>query len=176
LRGTTKTRQQPQGAANLEPAILSTALSLLAARSHSEEQLRRRLAAKFGAAPEIDSCIGLLKQKGYVNDARLAESYAAHRTGIKAIGRARLARELASKLLSKEVIESTLNRAFRAVPEEELIDRALDKRVRTKGVPVSQSDRKKMFDYLVRLGFDYDLILRKVRSLGATTDLKISDD
>jgi len=176
LRGTTKTSEQPQGAANPEPPILSTALSLLAARPYSEEQLRRRLASKFGAAPEIDNCIGLLKQKGYVNDARLAESYAAHRTGVKAIGRARLARELASKLLSKEVIESALNRAFRAIPEEELIDRALDKRVRAKGVPVSQSDRKKMFDYLVRLGFDYDLILRKVRSLGATTNLEISDD
>lgn len=176
MRGTTKTSEQPHGAANPEPAILSTALSLLAARSYSEEQLRRRLAAKFGAAPEIDNCIRLLKQKGYVNDARLAESYAAHRTGVKAIGRARLARELANKLLSKEVIESALNRAFRAIPEEELIDRALDKRVRAKGVPVSQSDRKKIFDYLVRLGFDYDLILKKVRSLGATTNLEISDD
>jgi len=176
MRATTKTREQPQAAANPEPAILSTAFSLLAARSYSEEQLRRRLAAKFGAAPEIDNCIGLLKQKGYVNDSRLAESYAAHRTGIKAIGRARLARELAGKLLSREVIESALNRAFRALPEEELIDRAIDKRVRTKGVPVSQSDRKKMFDYLVRLGFDYDLILRKVRSLGTATNLEISDD
>jgi SOS response regulatory protein OraA/RecX len=96
--------------------------------------------------------------------------------GIKAIGRARLARELAGKLLSREVIESALNRAFGALPEEELIDRAIDKRVRIKGVPVSQPDRKKMFDYLVRLGFDYDLILRKVRSLGTTTNLEISDD
>jgi len=149
---------------------------LLAARSYSEEQLRRRLAAKFGAAPEIDNCIGLLKQQGYVNDARFAESYAAHRTGIKAIGRARLARELAGKLLSKEVIDSALNRAFRALPEEELIDRAIDKRVRSKGVPASQSDRKKLFDYLARLGFDYNLILKKVRSLGPATDLETSDD
>jgi SOS response regulatory protein OraA/RecX len=149
---------------------------LLAARSFSEEQLRRRLVAKFGAPSEVDNCIGLLKQKGYVNDSKLAESYAAHRTGIKPIGRARLARELAGKLLSKEVIDSTLNRAFSAVPEEELIDRAISKRVRSKGVPASQSERRKMFDYLARLGFGYDLILRKVRTLGSATGLEASDD
>jgi SOS response regulatory protein OraA/RecX len=118
----------------------------------------------------------LLKRKGYVNDIKLAQSYAAHRIGVKAIGRARLARELAAKLLPKEAIDSALDRAFHDLPEQELIDRAIDKRVRSKGLPASPADRKKMFDYLVRLGFEYNLILTKLRCLGAANDLDSSDD
>jgi SOS response regulatory protein OraA/RecX len=142
----------------------------LASRQYSEEQLRRRLTAKFGILPEIERCINLLKDKAYLSDSRLADSYAAHRTGVKAMGRARLGRELAGKLLSREVIESALNKAFQTVPEAELIDRAIEKRLRSRGVPVSPADRKKMFDYLARLGFEYELILGKMRSLGAARD------
>jgi len=159
-----------------ESTILAAALSLLAARPYSEEQLRRKLAARFSSGPEINECIALLKRKGYVNDVKLAESYALHRTGAKAIGRARLARELAGKLLPNDVIDSVLSRAFLTVPEDELIDRAIDKRLRSKGVPVSRSDRKKMFDYLARLGFDYNLILKKIRSLSPASDLDVPDD
>jgi SOS response regulatory protein OraA/RecX len=149
---------------------------LLAARPYSEEQLRRKLVDRFAAESEIDNCIILLKQKGYVNDIKLAESYAAHRTSVKAVGRARLARELAGKLLPSDVIDFALNQTFRTLPEEELINRAIDKRVRSKGVPASPSDTKKMFDYLARLGFDYNLILKKLRSLSPASKLESSDD
>jgi len=131
---------------------------------------------KFGAVPEIDQCIAGLKASGYVNDSRLAENYAIYRTGIKAVGRARLGRELSRKLLSKEVIDSALARAFQEVPEEQLIQRAIERRVRSKGLPVSPADRKKLFDYLVRLGFEYDLILKKIRTLPAATDSDASED
>jgi len=161
---------QDQEPGSLEQRILASAVSLLASRQYSEEQLRRRLIAKFGDLHEIDRCISLLKDKGYLDDSRLAESYAAHRTGVKAMGRTRLGRELAGKLLSREIIDSALNKAFQNVPEAELIDRAIEKRVRSKGVPVSPADRKKMFDYLARLGFEYDLIVAKMRNLGAAGD------
>jgi len=155
----------PQEPAGLEQRILASALSALASRQHSEEQLRRRLAARFGDVPEIDQSIRLLKDKGYLNDAGFAEGYALNRTTAKPMGRARLARELASKLLPRDVIESAMDQVFQSVPEEELIDRAIERRVRSKGVPGSQAERKKLYDYLARLGFDYDLILRKLRSL-----------
>ena len=79
-------------------------------------------------------------------------------------------------MLSKEVIDSALARAFQEVPEEQLIQRAIERRVRSKGLPVSPADRKKLFDYLVRLGFEYDLILKKIRTLPAATDSDASED
>lgn len=162
--------QDRPGAANLEQIVFTSALSMLRARSQSEAQLRRRLAAKFGDAPEIDRCIKRLKDRGYIDDSRLAENYAAHRTAVKAMGKARLGRELSAKLLSKDVIDSALNRVFESISQDELIDRAIVKRIRSTGVPVSTADRKKMFDHLARLGFEYDLIMKKLRSLGSPGD------
>ena len=138
--------------------------------------MRRRLNAKFGTAPELDRCIARLKDKGSINDRKLAENYAAHRTSVKAMGRARLAREMSGKLLSREVIDTALTQAFQSTPEEELIDRAIEKRVRSSGLPGSPADRKRMFSYLARLGFEYDLILSKMRSLGSKSEIDVSDD
>jgi SOS response regulatory protein OraA/RecX len=125
---------------------------------------------------EIDRCIARLKAEGHIDDSRMAENYAAHRTALKAMGKARLGRELSGKLVPKEVIDSALTRVFETVSEDELIDRAIQKRIRSIGVPVSRGDRKKMFDHLARLGFEYELILKKIRSLVRASELEIPDD
>jgi SOS response regulatory protein OraA/RecX len=92
------------------------------------------------------------------------------------MGKARLQRELSGKLLSREVIDSALTSAFESVPEEELIDRAIQKRLRSTGAPLSRADRKKMFDHLARLGFEYDLIMKKLHSLPPAVGFEISED
>jgi regulatory protein len=59
-------------------ACLPAAVSLLAARDHSEEELRRKLLRRYGAE-EIDAAVVVLRARGYLNDAaltrRLAERY-----------------------------------------------------------------------------------------------------
>jgi SOS response regulatory protein OraA/RecX len=106
----------------------------------------------------------------------MAENYAAHRTALKAMGKARLSRELSGKLISKDVIDSALTSVFANVSEEELIERAIQKRIRRAGVPVSRAERKKLFDHLARLGFGYDLIMKKIRSIGPAADSEIPED
>jgi regulatory protein len=59
-------------------ACLPAAVSLLAARDHSERELRRKLLRRYEAA-EIDAAIAVLRARGYLNDEaltrRLAERY-----------------------------------------------------------------------------------------------------
>ena len=43
-----------------------------------------------------------------------------------------------------------------------MIDRAIGKHVRLKGAPTDR-EAKRLFDYLIRRGFSYDLVIRKVR-------------
>ncbi|MBK7597695.1 MAG: RecX family transcriptional regulator [Acidobacteria bacterium] len=69
------------------------------------------------------------------------------------------------KKLPPEVVENALDEAYTERDEEGLIDRAVDKRVRLKGKPSTREETKKLFDYLMRRGFSYDLVLRKVRQL-----------
>ena len=71
---------------------------MLATRPRTELQLRERLMRKPWANLRlIDDCILRLKEMGYIDDGRFAESYASHRLSARPVGRARLARELALK-------------------------------------------------------------------------------
>jgi regulatory protein len=173
-RGAKKERLQSDGDAEAhineadQPSkrVMKAALNILATRSCSEGQLRERLSAKAWAdARLIEDCIKRLKKLGYVDDERFAQGYASYRIGLKPLGRARLARELALRKLSRSSIEGALNAVYDEVPEETFIDRAIARRMRTHGRPADRAAAKRLFDHLVRLGFEYDLIVRKLSGL-----------
>ena len=153
--------------------VNSAAFRILAARPQSERQLREKLLAKAWVEPDVvEQCISRLKELGYVNDALFARNYASSRVGLKAIGRARVARELAGKKISRDTIEEAVASVFDEAGEESLIDRAIQKRIRTHGRPSDRGSAKRMFDHLARLGFEYGLIVRKLQALKAN----IGDD
>lgn len=145
--------------------VFARALRILAARPRSERQLRDRLLA-VADGPLIDQCISRLKELGLINDKSFAESYATYRVTTKPMGRTRLARELAGKRVDRDAIREALESVFDATNEEALIDRAIEKRIRTRGRPKDRRASKNLFDHLMRLGFGYDLILKKIRSIG----------
>ncbi len=165
--------REPSNSEQSSPSkrVMKAALTILATRSCSEGQLRDRLSAKgWAEAGLVEDCIKRLKELGYVNDDSFARSYAGYRVGSKPLGRARLARELALRKVSRDTIEGALDLVFDEVGEETLIDRAIARRVRAQGRPADRPAAKRLFDHLARLGFEYDLIVRKLRSLRATAD------
>lgn len=162
---------KPPGPEKIRDKTMAAALKILASRARSENQLRERLMTKPWADPEaVEGCIARLKELGYVDDSRFAQSYASSRLSLRAVGRGRLARELASKRVTRKTIDEALDQVFDEVGEEGLIDRAIQKRVRTHGRPVDRAGAKRLFDHLVRLGFEYDLIIRKLRALKADAE------
>jgi SOS response regulatory protein OraA/RecX len=150
---------------------MAAALKILSARPCSEADLRDRLISRRGKDPKlVEQCIKRLKELGYVNDDLFAHSYASYRVGLKPLGRAKLARELAVKKVPREIVEQTLDLVFEENAEEALIDSAIARRVRVRGWPADRAASKRMFDHLARLGFEYDLIVRKLRGLKAETN------
>ena len=81
------------------------------------------------------------------------------------IGRRRLERDLWLKKVDKQTAEVALDEVFAANPEDELIDRAIAKRIRLRGKPKSREEAKKLFDHLIRQGFAFELVGEKVREL-----------
>jgi regulatory protein len=161
-------QEKPPGPEKIRDKTMAAALKILASRARSESQLRERLLAKPWSEPAaVEDCIARLKELGYVNDSRFAQSYASSRLSLRAVGRGRLARELAGKRVTRKTIDEALDLVFDEVGEESLIDRAIQKRIRTHGRPTDRASAKRMFDHLVRLGFGYDLIIRKLRALNA---------
>jgi SOS response regulatory protein OraA/RecX len=159
-------RRTEKGQSPTRDRVIATAYRILAARPQSETQLRERLLSKPWADPEeVERCIARLKELGYINDAMLARNYASSRINTKAVGRTRVARELIRKKVSRPDIENALAAAFEEGAEETLIDRAIRKRIRTHGRPTDSGGARRMFDHLARLGFEYNLILRKLQAL-----------
>jgi regulatory protein len=139
---------------------------LLAAKQRSVEELRERLLEGRGATPQIvETVIERLREYGYLDDARYAQSYASLRVQQRPIGRQRLQRDLWLKKIDKQTAESALDQVFEQTPEEDLIDKAIAKRVRLRGKPKTREDAKKLFDHLLRQGFPFELVSDKVRAL-----------
>jgi regulatory protein len=140
------------------------AVKLLAAKPRSVEELRERLLEKQWAdEAAVDYALSKLKEYGYLDDERFAFGFAAYRVRQKPVGRQRLARDLQTKKISKETADAALELVYQETPEEELIARAIDKRIRLRGRPATRQETKSLYDHLLRLGFSYDLIIRKVR-------------
>jgi regulatory protein len=130
------------------------------------EELRERLiASRGGTTVIVDEVIARLRGYGYLDDAKFAQSYASLRLRERPIGRRRLERDLSLKKIDKQTASAALDEVFEATPEEDLIDRAIAKRVRLRGKPKSREEAKKLFDHLLRQGFGFELVGERVRSL-----------
>ncbi|HEY0081221.1 MAG TPA: regulatory protein RecX, partial [Pyrinomonadaceae bacterium] len=114
-----------------------------------------------------DYAITRLSEYGYLDDEQFALGYASARVRQKPVGRQQLARDLQMKQIDRELAEQTLEKVFEATPEADLIDAAIEKRVRLRGRPKTRQETKSLFDHLLRRGFSYDLIIGKVRALAS---------
>src|ERR1041385_5368222 len=170
-------RQRPnQGHAEpdivpLDPAkarerVFQRAAKLLAAKQRSVEELREKLSTTPGATKAmVDEAIQRLREYGYLDDAKFAQNYAGLRLRERPIGRRRLQRDLWLKKVDKQTVEAALDEVFESTPEDDLIDRAIAKRIRLRGKPKTREESKKLFDHLLRQGFELELVNEKVRAI-----------
>ncbi len=159
---------------------LQRAVKLLAAKPRSIGELRERLLEKAWTNEEaVDAALVKLKEYGYVDDERFAHGFASYRVRQKPVGRQRLARDLQLKKVPRETADEALRRVYEETPEEELITAAIAKRLRLRGRPETRQETKSLYDHLLRLGFPFDLIIRKVREAsvpGLDEDATQADD
>lgn len=142
---------------------MNRAVLLLGAKPRSVGELRERLLEKMWTNAEIvDRVIEKLKEYNYLNDRQFAADMAAAKLRQKPQGKRKLDFAMARKKLSREDLEHGISTAFEQMPEEELIDAAIEKRIRLKGIPHTREDTKKFYDHLMRQGFEYGLIRTKM--------------
>jgi regulatory protein len=145
---------------------MNRAVKLLAAKPRSIGELRERLLEKSWTNAEIvDGVIEKLKQYKYIDDQQFAGDLALSKLRQKPQGKRRLQQSLSQKKLEKEIVEAALRSAFERMPETELIDSAIAKRIRLKGKPETRDETKKFYDHLLRLGFSFDLIREKMSEI-----------
>lgn len=167
-RRTTVNKQdtEPLDPAKTRERVFQRAAKLLAAKQRSVEELREKLSTTRGATKAmVDEAIERLRDYGYLDDAKFAQTYASLRLRERPIGRRRLERDLWLKKVDKQTAGHALDEVFESTPEDDLIDRAIAKRVRLRGKPKTREEAKKLFDHLLRQGFEFELVSNKVRAL-----------
>jgi regulatory protein len=168
-----ETETAPLDPAKARERVFQRAGKLLAAKPRSVEELRERLLQGRGATKAaVEAVIERLREYGYLDDAKFAQSFASLRVQQRPIGRQRLQRDLWLKKIDKKTADEALDLVFEAMPEGDLIDRAIAKRVHLRGKSKTRADAKKLFDHLLRQGFAFELVADKVRALakGNTAD------
>ncbi len=159
----------PQIDAEMQRKTFERAVKLLASKPWSVAELRERLLrGKTTNEEVVETVISRLREYGYLNDERFAFSYASYKVKQKPVGRRRLERDLKFKKVDQGVLNEALEMVFTETPEEELIDQAIAKRLRIRGKPKNRMEAKRLFDHLLRQGFEFELVSQKIRSL--TTD------
>jgi regulatory protein len=150
---------------------MNRAVKLLAAKPRSIAELRERLLEKLWTNEEIvDRIIEKLKEYGYLDDVQFARDVAVSKLRQKPQGKRRLQQAMSQKKLDREIVDEAIRNAYEKLPEEELIDAAIEKRTRLKGIPETREDEKKFYDHLMRLGFGYGLIKEKLGELKKERD------
>lgn len=137
-------------------ALFQYALKLLGGRAHSQAEIRAKLAAKAEQQQDVEPAMERLRQYGYLNDARFAESFAGARLANDRLGKTRVLRDLRSRRVAPALAEKAVRDAYSGVDEIALIEEFAERRILRYGSGERLNDPKELasaYRKLVRAGF-----------------------
>lgn len=136
---------------------------LLGVRPRSERELRDRLFKKGFDSATIHSVIASLKEKNIIDDFKFAKLWVESRMHINPKGDMLLQKELREKGIAFSIIEKVLSEKKE---KEDSVAKTLarERLERLKKLP-KEKVKKKIFDFLARRGFDFDIIEEVIREI-----------
>lgn len=135
-----------------------SALDFLSYRIRSVKEITDKLKSRKISAGTIEKTIEHLEKLGLINDEEFAKQLVQSKTGRKPAGKSVIRQKLFQKGISKDVAEKVIEELYSSEKEKELILEVYGKYLRKVKGQDKFSRRKKMFEYLMRKGFDVDLI------------------
>ena len=137
------------------------AVRLLARRPYSRAEIRRNLDSKEIAPAVIDDALARLERLGYVDDRAFALYWIENRERFRPRGARGLRYELRQKGISESIINEVLDGLD---PASSARQAAEDKVRRLRGLGPDEF-RQQLGSFLVRRGFDYDVVREVVDHL-----------
>ncbi|OGW84248.1 MAG: hypothetical protein A2987_00505 [Omnitrophica bacterium RIFCSPLOWO2_01_FULL_45_10] len=134
-------------------------------RPRSEAELRRRLKEKGHADLLINNCVEDLKRSGDIDDAKFARFWVESRMHLNPVGDVVLKHELKEKGVSDSIIEATLVTKAKSYDEYEVaFSMAKERFERFKKLDRAKA-MKRLYDFLYRRGFKYDVIEKIIENI-----------
>jgi regulatory protein len=144
-------------------ALRTIAIRLLGRRDYTAAELRDRLIARGAGEEDAAAIVERLSADGLVDDRRAAAAHIRTATRVRLRGRRRVARELEARGVDPALTADILRDE---TPEGELgAIRAILARRRFPASPTID-ERRRMFQHLLRRGFDAESIRRVLRGDG----------
>jgi regulatory protein len=155
-------------------ALWQYSLKILAGRAHSTGELREKLRRRAERADDVDAILARLKEHGYLDDRRYAESFASARLANEKLGRTRVLQDLRQHRVSPSLAETTVRKVYQDVDESALIEEWVRRKYRLaprEGLFQEDKDLASAYRRLLRAGFRSGEIVRVLKRFAKNPDL-----
>ena len=144
----------------------SAGLAMLARRELSAAQVRQRLERKGFAGEQLTAALEKLRQTGALDDLRAAQALARRSAHVRVHGRLRALREIEGRGISRELARQAVDAVYAELDEQALLEQALRRRLN--GPLDSRAAQRRLYQQLVRQGFDAAAVMAALRQRGAS--------
>jgi len=146
------------------------ALNMLALRARSSSELARSLVRKGEEKPYVDWAIARLLEQGLLDDAAFARALTRSRVVGGKRSRRRVEQELARKGVSRTVAGEAIDDVFEdeAVDQRAIVEEAARKKLRSLAGLEPAVQRRRLYAFLARRGYDLDDIRAAIAAAGST--------
>lgn len=147
-------------------SVRSYCIKMLGRRAHSRKELKRKALKKDFVPEVVEDVLYELEKKGYIDDREFAEKFAADKVRLNKWGPRKIKAALLEKGVDGHTASASIARAFDDIETSNLI---LNLVLKNKKRFLREADKfkrkKKIFDYLSRKGFSYDVILKQIDNI-----------
>ena len=153
--------------ADADCALYDRALRLLAARSRSAAEIRRRLRRDGAGADRIERVVGTLVSRGFLDDAAHARSVTRSRVRSRAASSRRIEQELRRQGVASDVATEAINEVFadEAVDESAVALAVARKRAALLADLPAPVQRRRLYGFLARRGYSPDIVRAAVEAV-----------
>lgn len=145
-------------------SVYNYGISVLSRRANSEYELRLKMQDKGFDSQLIDNAIIKLKEQKYLDDERYCEMFINDKINISKYGTRKIKEALYYKGINKEIIEEKIKNISTEDEEERAFKLGEKKLISIKEEDTLKKGRK-LSNYLIGKGFEYETVKKAVRNL-----------
>ena len=129
------------------------ALKSLGMRGLTVSELREKLRKRAQDPLDVDGVLAKLKEYGYLNDDRFAETFATARRDNQGFGKRRVLQDLKQRRVAPKVAEQAVQQTFEGVDETAMIEQFLARKFRGKDLHEYLQEQKHLAAAFRRLQY-----------------------
>src|ERR1700733_15373402 len=159
--------------------LMTFAAQALSVRALTISELREKLNRRAAEPLDVDEVLARLKDGGYLNDQRFAESYASWRRDDGGFGKTRVFRDLMARRVAPAVAKQAAEAAFEGTDEVAMIEAFLARKYRGKDLGALLKEEKHLASAYRKLrtaGFSTGNSIRVLKRYGEQAELLEDSD